>query len=215
MDKKERAKNILKILDKKYKYEKIELEYNTLYQLMIAVILSAQCTDKRVNEVTKKLFKVVKEPIDIYKMDVENLKKYIFSTGFYINKANNIKENARQIIEDYNGLIPEDFKSLIKLKGVGRKTANVIMGAYFNKNTGVVVDTHVKRISKLLGLVKSDTPDKIENELKKIIDKKDWFKFSHTLILHGRSVCIARRPMCKTCEIKSLCAYGKNINDEI
>lgn len=210
MDKKEKVKRIIKILDNKFHDFHVELNYETLYQLIVAVILSAQCTDKRVNEVTKTFFKFVKEPIDIYNMDIQEVEKYIFSTGFYKNKAKNLKENARQIIEDMNGNIPNTFEGLISLAGVGRKTANVVMGEYFNTMSGIVVDTHVKRLSNLIGLVDSENVEIIEKELQKIVPKPYWFNFSHNLILQGRDKCIARRPKCGECELKNLCNYGKN-----
>lgn len=208
MNKKEKVEKIYKILEEKFNIAKVELNYETLYQLMVAVILSAQCTDKRVNIVTKELFKVVREPIDIYNMDLEVLEKYIKSTGFYKNKAKNIKNNARQIIEELDGKIPDEMEELIKLSGVGRKTANVILSEYFNKNQGVVVDTHVKRLTNLIGLVDTQNVEIIEKELMKIIPKSKWFRFSHFLILQGRDKCIANRPRCSSCEIKKYCKYG-------
>lgn len=208
MNKKEKVEKIYEILEEKFNIARVELNYETLYQLMIAVILSAQCTDKRVNIVTKKLFEVVKEPLDIYNMDIEVLEEYIKSTGFYKNKAKNIKNNARQIIEELDGKIPNEMSELIKLSGVGRKTANVILSEYFNKNQGIVVDTHVRRLTNLIGLVETQNVEIIEKELMKIIPKKKWFRFSHFLILQGRDKCIANRPRCSSCEIKKYCKYG-------
>lgn len=208
MNKKEKIEKIYEILEEKFNIARVELNYETLYQLMIAVILSAQCTDKRVNIVTKKLFEVVKEPLDIYNMDIEVLEEYIKSTGFYKNKAKNIKNNARQIIEELDGKIPNEMSELIKLSGVGRKTANVILSEYFNKNQGIVVDTHVRRLTNLIGLVETQNVEIIEKELMKIIPKKKWFRFSHFLILQGRDKCIANRPRCSSCEIKKYCKYG-------
>lgn len=208
MNKKDKIKNIVPILKNTYGEVKIALNYETLYQLIIAVLLSAQCTDKRVNIVTEEFFKYVREPIDIYNMEIEEIEKYIKSTGFYKNKAKNIKENARQIIEDYNNKIPDNMEELTKLAGVGRKTANVVLGDYFKKISGIVVDTHVRRITNLIGLVKTENPEIIEKELMKIIPKKYWYEFSHLLILHGRNICIARRPKCKDCVINKYCSYG-------
>lgn len=208
MNKKEKVEKIYEILEEKFNIARVELNYETLYQLMVAVILSAQCTDKRVNIVTKELFKVVREPIDIYNMELETLEEYIKSTGFYKNKAKNIKNNARQIIEELDGKIPDEMEELIKLSGVGRKTANVILSEYFNKNQGVVVDTHVKRLTNLIGLVDTPNVEIIERELMKIVPKDKWFRFSHFLILQGRDKCIANRPRCSSCEIKKYCKYG-------
>lgn len=210
MTKKEKVRHIFDILNKKFDGAKVELDYNTLYQLMVAVILSAQCTDKRVNLVTKELFKFVKEPIDIYNMDIQKLEELIKPTGFYKNKAKNLKENARKIIEEYDNIIPNNMEDLIKLAGVGRKTANVILGEFFKINSGVVVDTHVKRLSNLIGLVNTQNVEKIEEELMKIVPRKNWFVFSHLLILQGRDKCIARRPKCSECEINKYCKFYNN-----
>lgn len=210
MTKKEKVRLIFDILNKKFDGAKVELDYNTLYQLMVAVILSAQCTDKRVNLVTKELFKFVKEPIDIYNMDIQKLEELIKPTGFYKNKAKNLKENARKIIEEYDNIIPNNMEDLIKLAGVGRKTANVILGEFFKINSGVVVDTHVKRLSNLIGLVNTQNVEKIEEELMKIVPRKNRFVFSHLLILQGRDKCIARRPKCNECEINKYCKFYNN-----
>lgn len=174
---------------------------------MIAVILSAQCTDARVNIVTKELFKVVKTPEDIHNMDLETLEKYIKSTGFYRNKAKNIKLNAEQVLNEYNGKIPKKMDELVKLAGVGRKTANVVLGEVWGISEGIVVDTHVKRLSKRMGLTKSDNPEIIERELMKIVPKKYWFVFSHYLILYGREVSTAINPKCDICIINKYFNY--------
>ena len=182
MTKKERFNLIFPILQKKYGKPKCALDYETPYQLMIAVILSAQCTDARVNIVSKELFKKVKTPEDIHNMSLKTLENYIKSTGFFRNKAKNIKLNAEQLLNEYNGEIPKTMEELIKLAGVGRKTANVILGEIWGIREGIVVDTHVKRLSKRMGLTKSDNPEIIERELMKIVPKKYWYEFSHYLI---------------------------------
>ena len=188
---KDRVKNVLEILSNKFGDAKTELLYETEYQLMVAVILSAQCTDKRVNIVTRELFKVIREPKDVYDMDVETLEKYIKSTGFYKAKARNIKENAKTLVEKYNGEIPKNMEQLLELGGVGRKTANVVLGDLWGIKSGIVVDTHVKRLSNR-------------------IPKKMWYYYSHYLILQGRDKCIARKPKCSQCEIKEFCKYYEN-----
>ena len=205
MTKKERLKKVFPILEKKFGVPKAALEFETPYQLMVAVILSAQCTDARVNIVTKELFKVVRDPKDIREMNLGTLEKYIKSTGFYKNKAKNIKLNAEMMLEKYNDVIPKELEKLIKLPGVGRKTANVVLGELWNIREGIVVDTHVKRLSNLIGFVKSDNPEIIERELMKLLPKKHWFVYSHYMILHGRDKCVARRPKC---EIRDYCKYN-------
>lgn len=209
MTKKEKIKNIMEILSQKYGEPRTFLNYDNEYQLMIAVVLSAQCTDERVNIVTKELFKVVKIPQDIQNMNLSELEKRIFQTGFYKNKALNLKKNAEILIEKYDSKLPRSQEELITLPGVGKKTANVLLGDLWNKRVGIVVDTHVKRLSNLIGFVKSDNPEIIERELMKFIPKKYWFEYSHYLILQGRDKCIARRPKCSECEIRKYCNYGK------
>ena len=207
MTKKERFNKIFPILEKKFGKPKCALDFETPYQLMVAVILSAQCTDERVNIVTKELFKVVREPQDIRNMDIKVLEKYIKSTGFYKNKAKNIKLNAEQLLNEYNGEIPKTMEELIKLAGVGIKTANVIFGEIWGIREGIVVDTHVKRLSKRMGLTKSDNPEIIERELMKIVPKKYWYEFSHYLILYGREVSTAINPKCDICVINKYFNY--------
>ena len=207
MTKKERFNLIFPILQKKYGKPKCALDYETPYQLMIAVILSAQCTDARVNIVSTELFKKVKTPEDIHNMSLKTLENYIKSTGFFRNKAKNIKLNAEQLLNEYNGEIPKTMEELIKLAGVGRKTANVILGEIWGIREGIVVDTHVKRLSKRMGLTKSDNPEIIERELMKIVPKKYWYEFSHYLILYGREVSTAINPKCDICVINKYFNY--------
>lgn len=211
MTKKERFKKIYPILEEKFGEPKCALDYETSYQLMVAVILSAQCTDERVNIVTKELFKVMKEPKDIREMDIDVLEKYIKSTGFYKNKAKNIKLNAEQLLERHNDVIPNKMEELVELAGVGRKTANVVLGEIWNIREGIVVDTHVRRLSNLIGFVKNENPEIIEKELVKFIPKKNWFEYSHYLILQGRDKCKARRPKCSECEINKFCKHFESL----
>ncbi|CAM3454196.1 endonuclease III [Pseudostreptobacillus hongkongensis] len=213
MTNKDKIKYIMDILSKKFGKPKTALNYNNEYQLMVAVVLSAQCTDARVNIVTEELFKLVEKPEDIDNMELSELEKRIYQTGFYKNKALNLKKNARILIEKYNSKLPQTLEELIELPGVGRKTANVLLGDLWNKRIGIVVDTHVKRLSNLIGFVNTDNPEKIEKELIKIIPKKYWYEYSHYLILQGRDKCIARRPKCSECEIRKYCDYGRKKGD--
>ncbi len=199
MTKKERFNKVFPILEQKFQKPITALNYETPYQLLIAVILSAQCTDVRVNIVTKELFKIVKGPKDLAEMSLKEIEKHIRSTGFYKNKAKNIQTCSRQLLEKYNGEVPNTMEELRGLAGVGRKTANVVLGDIWNIREGIVVDTHVKRLSNRIGFVKSDNPEIIEKELMKFIPKKYWFEYSHYLILHGRDKCIARKPKCEVC----------------
>ncbi len=209
MTKKEKVKKILEELHKKFGDPKCALNFETPFELLVAVILSAQCTDKRVNIVTEEMFKEVNTPEQFANMEIEEIENYIKSTGFFRNKAKNIKKCSQQLLEKYNGEIPQDMDKLTELAGVGRKTANVVRGEVWGLADGITVDTHVKRITNLIGLVKSEDPIKIEQELMKIVPKKSWIVFSHYLILHGRATCIARRPQCENCEISECCNYGK------
>ena len=211
MTKRARAKKVLEILRHKFKKPKIALNYENEYQLLVAVILSAQCTDARVNIVTKEFFKIVKTPKDMRKLNQKEVESYIKSTGFYKNKAKNLKLNAEQLFERHNDKVPNTMKELVELAGVGRKTANVILGDVWGISEGIVVDTHVRRLSNLIGLVDSENPEIIERELMKIIPKKDWYEYSHFLILHGRDKCIARRPKCEECEINSVCKHYEKL----
>lgn len=203
-DKKERAMKIVELLKLEYPTPKPALEYKTPFQLLIATILSAQCTDERVNIVTKELFKKYKSPKDFVSADIDQLKKDIFSTGFYNQKAKSIVNCCNELIEKHNGEVPADFEKLNSLSGVGRKTASVVAGNAFGI-PAIAVDTHVKRLSNLLGLVKSQNPDRIEEELKRLIPQKYWVRTSHWLATHGRKVCIARRPKCFECVIANFC----------
>ena len=208
MTKKEKVKNILVELEKKFGRPKCALNFNSPFELLVAVILSAQCTDKRVNIVTEEMFKHVNTPEDFANMPLEEIEEHIRSTGFYKNKAKSIKKCSQQLLEKYNGEIPQGMDELTELAGVGRKTANVVRGEVWGLADGITVDTHVRRITNLIGLVKNEDPIKIERELMKIVPKKSWIDFSHYIILHGRATCIARRPRCSECEIINYCDYG-------
>ena len=211
-DEKSRALKILRRLKNAYPDVKPALEYKTPFQLLIATILSAQCTDERVNIVTKSLFKKYKKASDYLKVPVEELEKDIYSTGFYRQKAKSIRNCCRALINDYDGKVPADFDKLTKLPGVGRKTASVVAGNAFNI-PAIAVDTHVKRLSNLLGFIKSNNPEKIEERLKILFPEKDWTSLSHLLATHGRRVCIARKPKCNECFLGDLCpSFNLNKN---
>lgn len=202
---KKRTREIIDILNDEYGVDFIcYLNYETPWQLLVATILSAQCTDARVNIVTKDLFKKYKSIDALANADQKELQKDIKSTGFYHNKAKNIIGCCKKILEDYNGEVPKDIESLISLPGVGRKTANVIRGNIYNEPS-IVVDTHVKRISKRLGLTKNDDPRKIEFDLMKELPQKHWILWNMQLITFGRSVCFSRNPKCEKCKLVKYC----------
>ena len=203
--KKERVAKIIEILSQKYPDVKIQLEHKNPFQLLIATILSAQCTDARVNIVTQTLFKKYFTPEDYVKVDADELERDIFSTGFYKAKARNIKLCCEKLISEFNGQIPDNIEDLTKLAGVGRKTANVILGHCFN-TPAIVVDTHVIRLSNRMGFVETENAEKIEYELMKIIPKEKWVIFTHYFINHGRNTCI-RNPKCKECVVNLFCNY--------
>ena len=202
--KKERVKHIFDILDPLYTREKTALKYRTPFQLLISTILSAQCTDKQVNSVTKTLFKKYKNPKDFINAPIAELEDDIRPTGFFRNKAKSIKGCTQGLVDHYGGEVPSTMEELITLPGVGRKTANCVLGAVFDV-PGVVVDTHVKRLSLRLGLTESQNPDKIEKDIGKLLPKDRWRRFSDILIYHGRDVCKARKPDHDRCPVFNLC----------
>jgi len=205
-----RIKKIFDLLKKEYPLAKSALEYNSPFQLLIATILSAQCTDLKVNSVTKKLFMKYKKTEDYIMVSNRELEMDIYSTGFYIQKAKNIKGCCDQLIKHYKGLVPKEFEELIKLPGVGRKTASVVIGNAFGI-PAIAVDTHVIRLSNLLGFVETQNPEVIENKLKKLLPENRWINSSHWLALHGRNICIARKPRCEKCVLDKLCpSYNPN-----
>lgn len=185
-----------------------ELNFSSTYELLVAVILSAQCTDKRVNEVTKKLFAVYNTPEQIASLTVEDLKPYIFSCGFYNNKGSNIIAMSKALVEKYDGKVPDDFDKLVALPGVGRKTASVVLCVGFDK-PAMPVDTHVNRVSKRIGLSDGKDVNEVEEDLKKLFDPKDWNALHHALIFHGRYICHSRKPDCKACMLQRTCRFYK------
>jgi len=205
-DKKEskRAEQILKRLKKAYPKVESALEYQSPFELLISTILSAQCTDQRVNIVTKTLFIKYRKPEDYIKVSNSELEKDIFSTGFYRQKTKSIKRCCSVLIDKYNGNVPSDFDELTKLPGVGRKTASVVAGNAFGI-PAFAVDTHVIRLSSLFGFVETTNPEVIEKRLKKLMPKSDWVEASHLLATHGRNICIARRPKCDECFLADMC----------
>jgi endonuclease-3 len=204
-DKLARVRRIIALLKKDYPEARCTLDFKNLHQLMVATILSAQCTDERVNIVTKSLFKKYRKVEDYATADLKELGQDVFATGFHNNKAKSIKKSAEQLLELHDSEMPRTLDELVKLAGVGRKTASVILGAGFGLAEGIVVDTHVGRISRLLKLTNQKDPVRIERDLIKIIPKADWIIYSHLLIAHGRAVCIARRPKCGECVVNKLC----------
>ena len=202
--KQERADLIFDILEPLYTYEKTALTYRNAFQLLISTILSAQCTDKQVNEVTKTLFKKYKKPEDFLKVPITELEQDIRPTGFFRNKAKSLKGCSQGLVDLYKGKVPSTMDELLKLPGVGRKTANCVLGAVFDV-PGVVVDTHVKRLSLRLGLTNQEDPDKIEKDVENLLPKERWRRFSDILIYHGREVCKARKPEHGRCAVLNLC----------
>ena len=198
------SEEIFQRLQTQYPNSKCSLVFKQPHELLVATILSAQCTDKRVNQVTPSLFNKYPTVEAFADADIDELKNDIRSTGFYNNKANAIKESMQNIIGKYNGKIPNTLENLVKLKGVGRKTANVVLGDTFGI-PGIVVDTHVKRISRLLGLTKNSDPEKIEHDLMQLFSPSHWTQLGHLMIDHGRAICIARCPKCHQCFLKDIC----------
>jgi endonuclease-3 len=196
---------ILKALDEAYPEVKCALDHRSPWELLVATILSAQCTDVRVNMVTPALFKRFPTPAAMSKATLPELEELIRTTGFFRNKAKSIQGAARKIVEEFKGKVPQTLAELITIPGAARKTANVVLGVSFGKAEGVVVDTHVFRIARRLGLAKSDTAEKVEQELMQIIPQDRWIAFSHQLIHHGRQVCEARKPKCDRCNLEQLC----------
>ena len=207
--KKNRLGRILSLLKKNYPTARCALRFNNPLELLIATQLSAQCTDKRVNKVTKKLFLKYKKAKDYARAPLKNLEKAVQSTGFFRNKARNLKSACQSLEKNYKGEVPEDFNKLVQLAGVGRKTAHVVMGNAFQIPSGVVVDTHVKRLSNRMALVDTNNVRQIEEELEKLVPQKNWIMFSHWFIEHGRKICSARKPLCSLCFLYKLCPRAK------
>lgn len=205
----QRADAIRETLTRTYPTAHCELDFQTPLDLLVATILSAQCTDKRVNIVTKELFKVCRTAADYVALPQEQLEELVKTTGFFRAKAKNIKACCAALVERHGGEVPADMAALTALAGVGRKTANVVLGNVFGMNEGVVVDTHVSRLSQRLGLTRETDPIKIEADLINLVPRDDWANFSHWLIWHGRRRCDARKPDCAHCELAELCPTGK------
>jgi len=208
---KARSAKIQHILKTTYPDVKTQLRNANPFELLVATILSAQCTDKQVNHVTKDLFNRLKTPQDFASAPNETIEELIRSTGYFRNKAKNIKNCSKSLLEKYDGQVPQSLDELVKLPGVGRKTANVVLGSAFNI-PGIVVDTHVARISKRLELTKSNNPVKIEYDLMEIIPQEEWNVFSLQLIYFGRAICKARKPLCPTCPLYDLCDFPEKIS---
>jgi len=203
---KDRIKEIIVILKKHYPYvKKTALDFSNPHEVLVATILSAQCTDKRVNIVTKELFKKYKKVSDYAHADLKKFEQEIRSTGFYHNKARNIIDSSKIIENKYNGIVPDKMEELIELPGVARKTANIVLGNGYGVVEGIAVDTHVKRLSFRLGLSKNTDPVKIEKDLMLLVSKSDWFDISNLLIEHGRNVCKAQKPDCINCFLANIC----------
>lgn len=204
---------VLKILDEMYPdVDYSMLNFNTPFELLVATILSAQATDVSVNKVTNRLFEKANTPEDFAKMDIEELENHIRSIGIYRNKAKNIKATSKILLKDYSSKVPADKKELMKLPGVGRKTANVVVSNAFGI-PAIAVDTHVFRVSNRIGLAQAKTVDKTEDDLEKNIDKSRWRKTHHQLITHGREICKSRNPLCEKCDLKGLCQYYEKTDD--
>ena len=209
MTARERVTKLIKVWPKVYPDAHTELNFKTPLELLIATILSAQCTDKRVNMVTPALFKKYRSAKDYAAAPTTEIKNAIKSTGFFRSKTKSIKGATSTIAEKFGGKVPDSMEELRELPGVGRKTANVVLGNAFGKNEGIVVDTHVIRLSRRLGLTKQKDPEKIEQDLMKIVPRQFWTLWSHWLIWHGRRRCFARKPDCANCEVLALCPSGK------
>ncbi|QDU39269.1 Ultraviolet N-glycosylase/AP lyase [Maioricimonas rarisocia] len=202
---KQRVRKIVRRLKKTYPDAECALIHESPFQLLVATILSAQCTDERVNSVTPTLFERFPTPQDLADATQEEVEEIVRPLGFFRSKATNIRGMAQGLVDRHHGELPRTLEELVALPGVGRKTANVLLGTAFGIASGVVVDTHVRRISNLLGLTASKNPDIIERELMQILPKKEWVNYSHRLIHHGRQICIARRPRCTECPLLDVC----------
>ena len=205
-----RVKEIIKILSKEIPDSRIALKFSNPLELLIATILSAQCTDVKVNQVTEGLFKKYRSARDYAEADLAEFEEDIRPTGFYRNKAKSILKCCQELLPRFGGKVPETLEELVRLPGVGRKTANVILGNAF-EIPGIVVDTHVHRLSQRIGLTKKDDPIKIELDLMQIVPKEEWTHFSNLLIWHGRRTCVARKPLCEQCSIRKWCDYGSKL----
>lgn len=205
----EEAKKVLEELKKMHPNAGCELNYSTPFELLVAVILSAQCTDKRVNMITEKLFKVYNTPEQFATLTPEELKPYIYSCGFFNSKGNNIIAMSKELVEKYGGEVPKDFDKLTALAGVGRKTASVVLSVGFDI-PAMPVDTHVNRVAKRIGFSQGNTVEKVEEDLKKLFPPEDWNALHHSMIFHGRYICESRKPRCSECTLSDRCVYFNN-----
>ena len=201
----DRVNEILKRLDQRYPGVTCALHHKSAWELLVATILSAQCTDVRVNMTTPELFRKYPTPQDFAALDPEQLEPDIRSTGFFRNKSKSLVGAAKGVVEEFHGRVPDSMEELLTLPGVARKTANVVLGTWFKKAVGVVVDTHVHRISRRLELTRSNEPKEIEQDLMKVLPQAKWIEFSHQIIHHGRALCIARKPKCAECPLENIC----------
>jgi endonuclease-3 len=201
---KQRTRNIIRLLKRAYPDAKCSLNHSNAFELLIATILSAQCTDARVNIVTQDLFRKYRQPEDYLKVSEKELQQDIRTTGFFRNKTKSIQGTAK-VLTEHHGKVPQTMEELLELPGVARKTANVVLGNAFGISSGIVVDTHVTRLSRRLGLTKQKTAEKMEQDLIAVVPKRDWVIFSHLLIAHGRAICKARNPLCAECVIEKHC----------
>ncbi|HEV3040121.1 MAG TPA: endonuclease III [Candidatus Angelobacter sp.] len=201
----ERISKILHLLDQSYPAVVCALKHENAWELLVATILSAQCTDVRVNMVTPEIFRKYPTPKDFAALQPEQLEPDIRSTGFFRNKAKSIVGAAKKVVSEHGGEVPDEMDKLLEIPGVARKTANVVLGSWFRQPIGVVVDTHVHRIARRLELTRSDTPTSIERDLMRVIPQNKWIEFSHQIIHHGRAICIARKPKCAQCTLEGIC----------
>ncbi|MGD0202559.1 MAG: endonuclease III [Candidatus Bathyarchaeia archaeon] len=205
LEPKQRATKIIELLEKQFPNAKTALNYSNPLEILVATMLSAQTTDERVNIVTQNLFKKYRTPEDYANVDIKELEQDIHSTGFYHNKARNLKKCCRLLIEKYNSQVPKTMDEMLELPGVARKTANIVLYNAYGIISGIAVDTHVRRVSQRLGLTEHDDPAKIEQDLMQITPKDKWMKLTDLLIFHGRQVCIARKPKCEICVLNKIC----------
>jgi endonuclease-3 len=201
----DRAPKIVAALSEAYPGAEVALRFSTPLEMLVATILSAQCTDEKVNEVTETLFRKYRKAEDYLRVPEDGLRADIKPTGFYNQKAASIRAACQRIVEVYGGEVPDTMEDLLTLRGVARKTANIVLGNAFGKVEGIAVDTHVKRLANRLGFSRHDDPDKIEQDLMRLVPKERWFDFTYVLIDHGRAVCVARKPRCEVCPVSALC----------
>jgi endonuclease-3 len=212
LDKEARIMEIIELLEKEYPDAKTALKYSNPLELLVATILSAQCTDKRVNAVTKDLFKKYKTPKDYADADLSELIEDVRSTGFYRNKARNIQKSCRLLVEKFNSKVPNTMDEIVELPGVARKTGNIVLSNAYGVIEGIAVDTHVRRLSQRLGLTENKNPDKIERDLMEIVPKAQWERITDLLIFHGRNICVARKPKCNICILNKICPSAFTFN---